>query len=405
MKAGWRSVELGTVCEKITDGSHNPAKGVDFSDFLMLSSKNVFEDRITLDKPRYLTQSDFEAEDRRTSVQAGDVLLTIVGTVGRSAVVGSELPRFTLQRSVAVLKPNRAFVDSRFLMFALQSILKDLLGGARGVAQKGVYLSSLRTMLITLPPLEEQRRMVAILDEAFEGLDRAKANAEANLANAQELFEAALRDSFSVLPPDWTRAKLASITTKIGSGATPKGGKEAYKATGISLIRSLNVYDREFKAAKLAFIDDQQAEKLKNVEVEPDDVLLNITGASVARCCVAPEATLPARVNQHVSIIRAVPEQLRSQFLCLFLTSDPVKRLLLQISSEGGATRQAITKKQIEALEVAYPVLSEQDRIIGRLSDLQRQSIEVLNSYQAKIEAINELRQSLLAKAFAGELT
>src|SRR5699024_5306715 len=102
--------------------------------------------------------------------------------------------------------------------------------------------------------------------------------------------------------------QLKEIALKIGSGATPRGGKGAYKAAGISLIRSMNVYDSKFEYKDLAFIDNEQAEKLSNVEVKHNDILLNITGASVARCCMVPTNVLPARVNQHVSLIRIDPE-------------------------------------------------------------------------------------------------
>ena len=98
--------------------------------------------------------------------------------------------------------------------------------------------------------------------------------------------------------------KLKDICLKIGSGATPKGGKEAYCDEGISLIRSQNVLDFTFSYDGLAHINDQQAEKLSNVEVKPQDILLNITGDSVARVCTVDPRALPARVNQHVAIIR-----------------------------------------------------------------------------------------------------
>jgi type I restriction enzyme S subunit len=113
----------------------------------------------------------------------------------------------------------------------------------------------------------------------------------------------------------WEVKKLKSITTKIGSGATPTGGKTAYKAKGISLIRSMNVYDFSFKWKDLAFIDNAQASKLNNVEVMSKDVLFNITGASVCRCSIVPDELLPARVNQHVAIIRAKTEFLNPIFL------------------------------------------------------------------------------------------
>ena len=97
---------------------------------------------------------------------------------------------------------------------------------------------------------------------------------------------------------------MGELTTKIGSGATPKGGRESYGTEGISLIRSMNVHNGYFEYKELAHISDEQAEKLDNVTIHENDVLLYITGASVARCCITPNDVLPARVNQHVCIIR-----------------------------------------------------------------------------------------------------
>src|SRR4051812_9516291 len=108
---------------------------------------------------------------------------------------------------------------------------------------------------------------------------------------------------------------LGSITTKIGSGATPRGGKESYKADGISLIRSMNVYDFNFNWKELALIDESQANKLRNVVVKKNDILLNITGASVCRCCIVPNDVLPARVNQHVAIVRLNPDLANPKFV------------------------------------------------------------------------------------------
>ena len=168
----------------------------------------------------------------------------------------------------------------------------------------------------------------------------------------------------------WQKKRLGDVTTKIGSGATPRGGDESYKAEGISLIRSLNVYDDGFREAKLARIDNEQADGLSNVVVEPHDVLLNITGASVARCCRAPADFLPARVNQHVSIIRPVQEKLDSDFLHYLLISKTYKDRLLHTGEEGGSTRQAITKAQLQEFVVEFPEsLAEQQRIVGLLDE------------------------------------
>ena len=169
---------------------------------------------------------------------------------------------------------------------------------------------------------------------------------------------------------EWVISKLGTLTTKIGSGATPLGGEKAYKETGISLIRSLNVHDWGFKAAKLAHIDERQAAGLSNVVVEANDVMLNITGASVARCCLAPPEVLPARVNQHVSIIRPVKDKLTPAFLHYLLISKIYKDRLLHTGEEGGSTRQAITKAQIQDFVIEYPEsVPEQHRIVGILDE------------------------------------
>ena len=109
--------------------------------------------------------------------------------------------------------------------------------------------------------------------------------------------------------------KLSEICTKIGSGATPRGGKESYSEKGISLIRSQNVLDYKFSYDGLAHITEEQAEKLNNVEVRSNDVLLNITGDSVARACKVVSAVLPARVNQHVAIVRANEDVALSSYI------------------------------------------------------------------------------------------
>ncbi len=117
----------------------------------------------------------------------------------------------------------------------------------------------------------------------------------------------------------WECSELALLVDKVGSGATPKGGEATYKSTGTPLIRSMNVVFRGFKKEGLAFLDDVQADALKAVEVKANDVLLNITGASIGRVTLAPKSMHGARVNQHVCIIRPV-EALEARFLNAFLS-------------------------------------------------------------------------------------
>lgn len=160
--------KLGEVCIQITDGSHNPPSGVEQSEYLMLSSKNIDDDFITLDSPRFLSHSDYIAENKRTTVSEGDLLMTIVGTVGRVAIVPKELNGICLQRSVAVIKPEREIVNNRYLMYQLQNMRPFLEKEARGVAQKGIYLKQVSQLDIKLPELEQQKQIVKVLDKVTE---------------------------------------------------------------------------------------------------------------------------------------------------------------------------------------------------------------------------------------------
>ena len=180
--------------------------------------------------------------------------------------------------------------------------------------------------------------------------------------------------------------RLRDVCVKIGSGATPRGGKEAYKGGATTLIRSQNIYNEGFHRDGLVYIDDDQSADLRNVEVKPNDVLLNITGDSVARCCQVAADVLPARVNQHVAIIRPEPKSLDPRFLRYVLVSQEYQSRLLALAS-AGATRPALTKSMIEELDIPSPPLAEQKAIASILGSLD-DKIELNRRMNATLEAM-----------------
>ena len=183
---------------------------------------------------------------------------------------------------------------------------------------------------------------------------------------------------------NWQEYRLADICKKIGSGATPRGGNDTYLKEGeYALIRSQNVIDFEFSYNGLAYISEEQAAKLNNVSVELNDVLLNITGDSVARVCTPPKNVLPARVNQHVAIIRTYENLLNPLYLKYYLLNPVFKEYMLMLSSSGG-TRNAITKGMIEEFKILAPDLITQTDIA-----------EILSSLDDKIELNNKINQEL----------
>ena len=304
------------------------------------------------------------------------------------------------------IKPSKC-LDRNFLLywFLMDSTVGRINATCTGARMPRANMNSVFEFKFPVPSLPEQKRIVAILDEVFEGIDRAIANTEKNLANARELFESYLNAIFTQKGDGWEEKKLEKLASKIGSGATPRGGQDAYKIEGITLIRSLNIHDRRFKTKDLAYIDYEQAKKLANVVVEEGDVLLNITGASIARSCVAPSEYLPARVNQHVSIIRPDPNQISSHFLIYLITSKPYKERLLMTGDKAGATRQALTKAQIQDFSVHFPNLNEQELIVKKFDLLETETQRLEAIYRQKLAALQELKQSILQKAFTGELT
>ena len=189
--------------------------------------------------------------------------------------------------------------------------------------------------------------------------------------------------------------RLKKITNKIGSGATPTGGKSAYKEEGISLIRSLNVYDYSFSYENLAYIDEVQAKKLSNVEIHENDILLNITGASVGRCCKVPRQIIPARVNQHVSIVRVDNNCANVDYILYYINSPHNKLRLLNIA-QGGATREALTKEAIENFIVELHDNNAQDFIANILSSYDN----LIENNNRRIAILEEMAQRLYREWF-----
>jgi type I restriction enzyme S subunit len=182
--------------------------------------------------------------------------------------------------------------------------------------------------------------------------------------------------------------RLGDVCTKIGSGATPRGGSEVYLERGpYALIRSQNVYNGGFHRDGLAFISEGHANELSNVEVQRGDVLLNITGDSVARVCQVPDDVLPARVNQHVAIIRPQADKLDARYLRCYLVSPSMQANMLALAASG-ATRNALTKAMIEDFAIPARPLRE-----------QRAIAHILGTLDDKIELNRRMNQTLEALA------
>jgi type I restriction enzyme, S subunit len=334
-------------------------------------------------------------------VQPGDVLLSrIVPHIRRAWVVGEDRGRRIIASGEWIVFRGEA-AEPEYLRHVLVSdpfhaeFMRTVSGvGGSLLRARPAYVARIT---IPLPPLPEQRRIAEILDKA----DALRAKRRAALAQLDTLTQSIFLDMFgdpATNPKGWPQVPIGDHASKIGSGATPRGGEEAYQATGITLIRSMNVRDGAFLRDGLAFIDDEQAAQLDGVVVEADDVLLNITGASVARVCRAPADVLPARVNQHVAIIRPT-STFNPPFLEQCLLSASVKERLLKIA-RAGATREAITKASIEQFRVIRPPREVQDLFAARVGTGERTHLQICSA----LAEMDSLFATLQHRAFRGEL-
>lgn len=284
--------------------------------------------------------------------------------------------KWTAIKNTIVIKSN----SNILLNYLFEYINNEQYWVKSGTAQPFITMGSAYEQKIPLPPLDIQQKIVSEI-EVLEAKEK-KAKEEV------EKLKENIKNVISKVTGELTT--LSNITSKIGSGATPLGGEGSYKQTGISLIRSQNVYDSEFYEKGLAFIDEIQAEKLKGVTVEKNDILFNITGASICRCCIVPEKYLPARVNQHVSIIR-VAEKALPKFVQSILVSKLYKDKLLEIG-EGATSREAITKQQLEDFKIPLPPLSEQQKIVSEIEKIE----EKIAALEKEIEAIPKLKEAVI---------
>lgn len=417
MASDWKELTLDAVCSRITDGAHSSPRSVPEGK-PMASVKDLTPFGIRLESCRRIPIEDFEKLVRQGCQPVkGDVLIAKDGATALDTVC--EVKRnedVVLLSSVAILRPNPAIISSSYLHYYLdssttRSYLKGTFVGGSAIPR--VVLKDLKRAAVHVPPLPIQRRIASIMSAYDELIENSQRRIKILETMARTLYRewfvyfrfpghesvSRVPSPLGDIPHGWTVWKLREVTTKIGSGATPRGGKDAYKTEGIPLIRSLNIYDYSFQFDDLAFIDKHQAAGLDNVIVQEADILLNITGASVARCALAPSHLLPARVNQHVAIVRADPAKASPFYVLDAINSDNRKSQLLALA-QGGATREALTKDTIANFEILGPPRPLMEYYNSVASGIHRQREVLLRQTQT----LRRTRDLLLPRLLSGQI-
>ena len=369
-------MRLEEICTVFTDGDWIESKDQSDDGIRLVQTGNIGEG-IYLEKEaraKYISEETFE-KLKCTEIFPGDILVSrLPDPVGRACIIPEKEERMITAVDCTICRPNESIISKEYLCYFMRSsaYYKRLLGSVTGTTRKRISRKNLGNVELEVPSKERQMDVVGQLDCLVKVIESRKQE----LQLLDNLIKARFVEMFGnpvINEKRWRQKSLGEITTKIGSGATPKGGKGAYQEEGITLIRSMNVHNGLFEYRELAHISDEQAAKLDNVAIEENDVLLNITGASVARSCVVPNKILPARVNQHVCIIRC-KEYINPVFLNKLLIDDNYQDLLWSVAG-AGATREAITKQQVERLQIIMPPVELQNEFMRFCNQVDKSKV------------------------------
>ena len=375
-------MKIKDICVGVTDGSHNPPQGIETSNYYMLSSKNIFDNEITFDDPRYLTESDFEQENKRTKIGIGDVLLTIVGTVGRTAVVDETMPCFTLQRSVAVLHPKAEICNSKYLMYALQGKRSYIESHAKGVAQKGIYLKEVSDIDLNVPSLSEQEDIVAVLDKV-DSIIHARRQ---ELQKLDELIKARFVELFGTYPANekgWETGTIRDLVSEVRYGSSRKAadgdsGKYPY-------LRMNNItYSGELDLTDTKTIDIPD-EELPKCTVRRGDVLFNRTNSKelVGKTCVYDRDEMMVLAGFVVRV--RVNERILPEILSAFLNTDFSKQMLLAMCK--AAIGQAnINAQELQNIGIYIPPIELQREFVTFKQQVDKSKVVCVMALQAILE-------------------
>jgi type I restriction enzyme, S subunit len=393
MKAEWKIKNLNDVCERVTVG-HVGITSPHYRDhgILFLRTQNVGVNGLILDDLKYITP-EFHASQKKSSVRVGDVLMSRVIThTVHCAVITPELEGANCA-NVILVRPSKD-LSPEFLAHYIRSsdAQKHLLDRKTGSAQLVVNTKVIQSWPIPVPPLSDQQRIVTLLDEAFDAIAIAKANAEKNLQNAKAIFESHLQDAFTEQGEGFEETTLGEVCNFVGGSQPPKSVFMQNKtADNIRLIQI-----RDYKSEKhLVYIPRSLARRFCDV----NDVMIGRYGPPLFQILRGLEGAY------NVALMKAVPDEKRltRDYLFYFLKHSAILEYVIYHSSRA-AGQIGLTKDTLEPYPIFLPALDKQLELVERTMELEVEVQRLESIYQQKLTTLDELKKSLLHRAFNGDL-
>lgn len=291
-----------------------------------------------------------------------------------------------------VLKPRDGQIDVDFLGYLL--MFYDVTPYISGSTRKKLNKSQAEKIPLEIPPMLTQKKIVVKLD----AVGKAQELNDLQISKTEELFKSIIQENILSNSNSWEQVKVRNLALMVGSGSTPRGGSSTYKLEGTPFIRSQNVLMLDLDLSDIVFIDEKTHKKMSRTKVYPQDVLLNITGASIGRVAIYPKSFEEANVNQHVCIIRVDVNKVVPEYLAIFLATESGQDQIWRI--QAGGTRQGLNFEQVKDLKIFLPSVKEQQRVVEKLSAVQEHKKLLLKQKSL----LRELFDSVLDKSMKGEL-
>jgi len=399
---GWKLVTLGEVCffENGDRGENYPSKSVQtVSGIPFINAGHLTDSGIDFSDMNYIPKERFEIL-KKGKIRKEDILFCLRGSLGKVASV-ENLDEGVIASSLVIVRSGSLVLNKFLLSYFKSNLCSQMIEQFRnGAAQPNLSAASLKKFYCPLPPLDEQKRIVAILDEAFEGIDQAIRNTEKNLANARELFDSYL--NFKLLPvaSGHLIQTLASITDLI---VDCEHKTAPTQEIGIPSIRTPNIGKGYLIFDNVNRVSEETYELwTKRAKPISGDLIL-AREAPAGNVGIIPQGERVC-LGQRTVLIRPKKNRIDSQFLAFLLLHPLIQKRLLAKST--GATVQQVNMKDIRELKLSeLPSIQTQQKLTKELEDLRSQGDRLETIYRQKIAALNELKQSILQKAFTGQLT
>ncbi|MBD3328862.1 restriction endonuclease subunit S [Candidatus Peregrinibacteria bacterium] len=390
---GWEWKKLGEVCEVIGGGT--PSKKV--KDFYIgnipWATVRDMQGEI-VKKTKYRITEEAVKKSSTNIIPKGSVIIATRVGLGKVCLTNEDTAINQDLRGIIPKNSKKLYVPFLFRWF--KNISYKIIGEGTGATVKGVKLPFIKGLAIPLPPLAEQKRIVAILDEAFAAIDKAKVNAEKNLSNAKELFDSYLNGIFANPGEDWEEKKLGEVyDVRDGTHDSPK-----YQDKGYPLITSKNLKDGVVSFNKIKYISENDYINVnKRSKVDIGDVLFAMIGTIGNPVVIVDD---PTYAIKNVALFKVDNEKQSSWFLKYYLESNTVIKKMEQESK--GTTQKFVGLGYLRNFKLLFPSLSKQKHIVNQLDKLSSEAKHLESIYQQRIAELDELKESILKKAFEGEL-